>query len=317
MKAIPYLTLNTGAPIPVLGLGTWKSQPTEVGQAVTYALTEGGYNHIDCAWIYGNEKEIGESFKKVFEGGKVKRDEVFVTSKLWSSFHAKKNVAPACKETLENLKLDHLDLYLMHWGIATPPGELEPLDKDGVLITENVSIRETWEEMEGLVSAGLVKAIGVSNFTAPMIVDLLSYAKIPPAVNQIELHPYLQQTRLVEFCQRKGITLTAYSPLGRPGAPAPRPFLEGKNSEGRLVDEKIITDIAARRKKTPPQVLLRWGIQRNTVVIPKSVTPARIQENIDIFDFELSEEEMQAIATLDRKQRFVDLYAWSKIPYFD
>ena len=303
--------------MPVLGLGTWKSPKDAVGEAVTYALGEGGYSHVDCAWIYGNEKEIGESFTKVFESGKVKREEVFITSKLWSSFHARKNVAPACKETLENLKLDYLDLFLMHWGIATPPGELEPLDKDGVLITENVSIRETWEAMEELVSAGLVKAIGISNFTAPMIVDLLSYANIPPAVNQIELHPYLQQTRLVEFCQRKGIILTAYSPLGRPGAVAPRPFLEGQKSEGRLVDENIITDIAARHKKTPPQVLLRWGIQRNTVVIPKSVTPARIQENINVFDFELSEEEMQAIATLDRKQRFVDLYAWSKIPYFD
>jgi diketogulonate reductase-like aldo/keto reductase len=303
------LTLSTGANMPIIGLGTWRADRGKVGEAVTYALTECGYRHIDCAWIYGNEKEIGEAFKKVFGGNTVKRDEVFVTSKLWNSFHAKKRVAKACKETLNNLKLEYLDLYLVHWGLATPPEDTDDnkdvVDKNGVLITERIPIRETWEAMEELVKLGLVKAIGISNFTTMMILDLLSYATVPPAVNQIELHPYLQQTRFVEFCQHKRIVVTAYSPLGRPG------------TGGKLINDPVIGDIATKHEKTPAQILLRWGIQRDTIVIPKSITRKRIQENFDVLDFELSRTEMQAIAGLDRKERLVDPYTWGKVPYFD
>ena len=159
--------------MPVIGLGTWKSQLNEIADAVTYAISDCGYRHIDCAWIYGNETEIGAAFHKLFTGGGVGRDEVFITSKLWNSFHSRKSVAAACKETLGNLQLDRLDLYLMHWGVATPFGESEPVDANGVLITENIAVRETWEAMEELVDEGLAKAIGVSNFTGPMLIDLL------------------------------------------------------------------------------------------------------------------------------------------------
>ena len=154
----------------------------------------------------------------------------------------------------------------------------------------------------------LVKAVGVANFTTPLLLDLFSYARIQPAVNQIELHPYLQQTRLVEFCQRLGLVVTAYSPLARPGY---------EEMSARLVDEKVIREIASAHGKTPAQVLLRWGIQRNTVVIPKSSHPKRIQENIAVFDFELSESDMRAIAGLERGLRIVDPYQWGQIPYFD
>ena len=316
MKAATHLTLNTGAEMPVVGLGTWKADSGKVGEAVQYALTECGYGHVDCAWIYGNEKEIGGAFEKVFGSDKVKRDEVFITSKLWNSFHAKQNVAKACKETLSNLKLEYLDLYLIHWGLATPAGNSEPLDEKGVLITDNVPIRETWEAMQELVKAGLVKAIGISNFTTAMILDLLTYATIVPAVNQIELHPYLQQTRLLEFCRHKSIAITAYSPLGRPGAEPARSFLLNRGGE-RLVNDAVIVEIANHHNKTPAQVLLRWGMQRNTIVIPKSITPARIKENIHVFDFELSKEEMQAIAGLDIPERLVNPIEWWGIPYFD
>jgi diketogulonate reductase-like aldo/keto reductase len=313
-------TLHTGAKMPAVGLGTWKSPPEAVGKAVKYALGEAGYSHIDCAAIYRNEKEIGSAFKHIFGSGIRKREEVFVTSKLWNGDHPRERVRKACGTTLTDLNLDYLDLYLMHWGIAIPQHDGPPTnphgrwteqhDAHGILITEKVPIRETWEAMEELVRAGLVRAIGVANFTAPMLNDLFSYASIRPAVNQIELHPYLQQLRLVEFCQHQGMVVTGYAPLGSPGNYREKGF-------PIIIEDKAITDIAAAHGKTPAKVLIRWGLQRGTVVIPKSVTPARIRENIGVFDFDLSEEDMQAIATLDRKLRFVDPYAWWGIPYFN
>lgn len=305
--------------MPVIGLGTWKSSQDKAGQAVEYALSEAGYHHIDCAAIYRNEKEIGEAFNKVFHGGSRKREDVFITSKLWNTEHPKERVRQACEATLKDLKLEYLDLYLMHWGIAIPPNDEQPtnpfgrwtekLDENGFLITEKVPIRETWEAMEGLVQAGLVKAIGVANFTAPMLVDLLSYAKIQPAVNQIELHPYLQQSELVEFCRYRDIAVTAYSPLGSPGNYKAKGY-------PLISEDAVIVAIANEHSKSPAQVLIRWGIQRGTIVIPKSVTSERIKENIEVFDFELSAAEMQAIAGLNRNLRFVNANAWWKIPYF-
>jgi len=310
------LLLNTGALMPTIGLGTWKSLPDKVGQAVEYALSECGYCHVDCAACYRNEKEIGQAFKKVFESGIRKREDVFITSKLWNSEHSKNDVKKACETTLKDLNLEYLDLYLMHWGMAIPHNETSPrgrmteqLDEKGVLVTEKISIRETWEAMENLVEEGLVKAIGVANFTAPMLLDLLSYAKIKPAMDQIELHIYLQQPELVEFCKSNNLAVTAYSPLGSSGN------YKEKGFPILLEDENIIK-IARDHKKSPAQVLIRWGIQRGTVIIPKSVTPERIKENIEVFDFELSEAEMKIIAGLNRNLRFVNPYAWCKIPYF-
>ena len=205
-----FQKLNTGARIPTLGLGTWKVSPDKAGPSVKYALREAGYRHIDCAWIYGNEPEIGVALGDVFKNTSVKREDVFITSKLWNTFHPRASVVAACKESLTNLRLDYLDLYLMHWGIAIPAGteglkspvgrNTEYLNEKGILITENIPVRETWEAMQDLIKEGLVKVIGVANFTAPMLVDLLSYATVRPSVNQVELHPYLQQSNLLEFC---------------------------------------------------------------------------------------------------------------------
>ncbi|MDO8482496.1 MAG: aldo/keto reductase [bacterium] len=313
-----HITLNTGAKMPFVGLGTWKAPPNEVGKAVEYALLDAGYRHIDCAAIYRNEKEIGETFAKIFSEGRVKREEVFITSKLWNTEHAKKDVLAACKLTLESLKLDYLDLYLMHWGLATAPDDTLPiknargesLDENGCLRTIPVSVRETWEAMGELVKAGLVRAIGLANFTAPMIVDLLSYAKIVPAVNQIELHPYNQQMDLVLFCQSKGIVVTAYSPLGTSGNLKDRP------DEPILINDPKITAIAKAYNKSPAQILIRWAVQRNTIVIPKSLSPEHLKANIDVFNFELSPQDMADIATLDRGHRFVNPSKAWKIPYF-
>lgn len=315
-----YITLNTGAKMPLLGLGTWKAEPNKVGDAVKYALTEAGYKHIDCAAIYLNEKEIGQTFKKVFSGGKVKREDVFITSKLWNTEHSTEDVIDACKQTLSDLQLDYLDLYLIHWGVAILPEDVpsprnargEPLDENGVLRTKQVPLHETWTAMQELVKMGLVRAVGVSNFTGALLNDFLAYGGTVPAMNQIELHPYNQQTRLIEFCKYRGIAVTAYSPLGSPG----NLQMLGVNHP-ILLEDAAVKEIAAEHKKSPAQVLIRWSIEREVVVIPKSVTPQNIKANGEVFDFVLTQENMESFAKLERRYRFLDPWTWWKIPYFE
>jgi diketogulonate reductase-like aldo/keto reductase len=297
---------NDGNSIPVLGLGTWKSEKNLVGEAVKFAITKADYRHIDCASIYRNEPEIGKALKETFYS--VKREELFITSKLWNTEHRAEYVERACKKTLSDLNVEYLDLYLMHWGIAFKKSDnLEPLGKDGKIVTDNVPVQATWQAMEKLVKKGLVKSIGVANFTGPMLVDLLSYAEINPVMDQIELHPYNTQVELIDFCKYKEIVVTAYSPLGRQGA---------DRDGSRLFDEHVIESLAKKYKKTKAQILLNWAVGRGTVAIPKSTTPERIAENIDIFDFELTDEEKNDINSLNKNYRFVNPSSWWGIPYF-
>jgi len=284
--------LNSGYKMPVVGLGTWKSKPGEVGAAVEYAILEAGYRHIDCAAIYNNEAEIGKALEGIFAKS-IKREEVFVTSKLWNSHHQTLKVEEAVKKALSDLRLPYLDLYLMHWGHSEPA----------------VPIQETWQAMEKLVKKGKVRSIGVANFTGALLFDLLSYAKIRPAVNQIELHPYNSQQNLVDYCEKEKIAVTAYSPLGTPGT--------AESKAPKLLDEGVIKKFAKAHGKTAAQVLIRWAIERGTMVIPKSVNPNRIEENIDVFDFSLNKKEMRQLNSLNRNYRYVEPKGWWGVPYFD
>lgn len=306
----PTITLNSGFKMPLLGLGTWESPKGEVGAAVKYALLEAGYDHVDAAAIYENEQEVGAALTEVWAAGR-KREDVFITSKLWNTHHHPDNVEAACRQTLADLQLEYLDLYLVHWALAFPLEHFpnSRTGKDGVVIREAIPLQDTWRAMEALVDKGLVRSIGVANYTTTLISDLLAYARIKPAMNQVELHPYLAQSELVRFCQAQGMAVTAYSPLGTPGTAEP--------DMPRLLDDPAIAAIAANHGKTPAQVLLRAAVQRQTVAIPKSVNPSRILENIQVFDFELSTKELQLIKSLDRHMRYCEPMNWWGLPYFD
>ncbi|KAI3621341.1 aldo-keto reductase [Moniliophthora roreri] len=255
-----HYTLNNGAKIPSVALGVWQAGKGEVGPAVKTALNA-GYRHIDGAWIYRNEKEVGAALR---ESG-VPRDQVWLTSKLWNSFHAPEDVEPALDESLAKLGTDYLDLYIIHWPLALKK-DGTPYDKD---LTENPY--PTWQALERLVEKGKVKNIGVSNFNIRRVQNLTANPlKIQPAVNQVEINYWFPQPELLEWSKKSGILLEAYSPLG---------------SSKRVSDSlnvPVVKEIAAELGITPAQVIISWHVQRGTVVLPKSVTPCRVEENIHI-----------------------------------
>lgn len=286
--------------MPAIGLGTWKSAKGKVEEAVKIALEE-GYRHIDCAATYGNEAEIGNAFSEVFSEGKIKREEVWVTSKLWNDSHQKEHVIPALKQTLKDLQLDYLDLYLMHWPVAFKHGVGFPEKDDDYLSLEEVPIIETWNAMIEAKKQGLVKHIGVSNFSIKKMEDLMSKTEDIPEMNQVELHPFLQQDSLLEFSKKNNIHLTAYSPLGS----GDRIKEMKAENEPSLLEEPVIKKIAEKHSATPGQILISWSVERGTAVIPKSTSKGHIISNLESEKIHLDSQDMEEIAKLDRHFRYV------------
>ena len=265
MTEVPTITLNNGVVIPQLGFGVFQITPDDTRQATLDAL-EVGYRHIDTAEMYGNEKQVGEA---VAASG-LARSEIFVTSKLNNGFHARDAALRAFDETLDALGFDYLDLFLIHW----------PLPSIGDFV-------ETWKAMQEISESGRVKAIGVSNFQEAHLQRLFDETSIVPAVNQIEVHPYLVHDSLRAFGAAHGIVTEAWSPIAK----------------GKVLADEVIVSIAEKVDKSPAQVTLRWHIQRGDIVFPKSVTRSRVEENFAIFDFELSDDDMRSITELDRHER--------------
>lgn len=280
----------------MLGLGTYKSVDKNAATAVKEAI-DLGYRHIDTASFYGNEKEIGEAIRENIEDarGSVTREDLFITTKLWNNYHKEELVVPACKESLANLGLEYIDLYLVHWPFAFKEGDnLMPTDKNGNLIESNVDYLETWRGMEECVHQGLTRSIGISNFNSEQINRLLESAKIAPVNNQIEININVNQEKLVDFCKKRNITVTGYSPLGQPG---------NASGIGNRLDSPVVLKIAKKYNKTPAQIALRYVFQHEVAPIPKSVTKSRIKENMEFFDFTLTSDEMNAIRKLGTGDR--------------
>ncbi|CAH2056196.1 unnamed protein product, partial [Iphiclides podalirius] len=297
------LKLNDGREIPALALGTWlgnntKPSANEVELAVGWAV-DAGYRHIDTAYAYKVEDQVGRALAKKLQ--EVPRDELFITTKLWNDRHARDAVVPALKESLQKLGLDYIDLYLIHW----PIGQFANLSSD------NTDYLETWRGMMDAKQKGLAKSIGLSNFNEQMIDRILDNGLELPAVLQVEVNLNLQQPELLKYCKDKNIVVMGYTPFGslfyskaKPNSPPPR------------IDDPTLVNIAKKYKKTVPQIALRYLIELGVIPIPKSLTKSRIEQNIGVFDFQLTDEEKNVLKSYDRDYRTIPQLKWLDHPFY-
>ena len=301
----------TGQTMPAVGLGLWKLEPNEVAEAV-YNAIKNGYRHLDSAADYGNEQQVGEGIARALKDGLCSREDLWITSKLWNTFHRKEYVQQACEKSLSDLGLDYFDLYLIHFPIALqyvdindrypPEWIFNPQDDNPTMELDSVPLSETWAAMESLVENQLARQIGVCNYSAVLLHDLMSYARIKPAMLQIESHPYLTQNALIRTARSYNIAVTAFSPLGALSYVS----LDMASKGDSVLTETVVIKAAERASVTPAQVVLRWGLQRGTAVIPKTSKPERLVENLSLSGFNLTDEEMDAISALNQNRRFND-----------
>uniref|UniRef100_A0A8D8FF75 Alcohol dehydrogenase [NADP(+)] A n=2 Tax=Culex pipiens TaxID=7175 RepID=A0A8D8FF75_CULPI len=309
----PTITLNNGQKMPVLGLGTWLSREGEAIEAVKAAI-DAGYRHIDTAYLYANEKEVGQAIREKIAEGAIKREDVFVTTKLWNNFHDPQHVEEAFNRSLANLDIDYIDLYLMHspmsfkfidWAAPNPDSPVAPE------FTE-VDIVDTYRAMEKLLKTGKVKGIGVSNFNSEQVERIVNECEVVPVTNQVECNPNLNQKKLTEFCKKLNITITAYSPLGRPNYYEKDPA----NTPKPALDDPRVLEIGKKYGKTPGQIILRYLVDIGTIPVPKSANPDRLRQNIDIFDFKLTPEEIAIMDGFNTGTRSVPFAVWAPHKYY-
>ena len=310
-KKVPYKTLYNGAQIPVIGLGTFGSDNYDartIALAVKTAIKM-GYRHIDCASVYGNEKEIGEALQEVFAEGVVTREELWITSKVWNDKH--KQVVESCKQSLSDLQLDYLDLYLVHWpfpNFHAPKCDVTARQPNSVPYIHK-NYMNTWAQMESLVQSGLVKNIGTSNVTIPKMKLILRDCIIKPVVNEMEIHPHFQQPELYKFMIDNGVQVIGYSPIGSPGRPE-----RDKTPEDTVdMEDPVIVTIAERLHVHPAVVCLKWAVQRGQITIPFSVKTDKMYNNLKgITEGPLTEQEMEAISKIDKQCRLINgqVFLW-------
>lgn len=288
---IPSIKLNNGYSCPILGFGTARMHGDECYEAVKHAI-DVGYRHVDCAFLYGNEKDVGRAISEKIDDGVVKRSDLFITGKLWNSFHREVMVRPALEKSLSDLGVDYLDLYLIHWPMAFKDGwETKLMGPDGRVPYSDAEFTDTWEIMENLVREGLIRSIGVSNFNQQQIEWLLKCAQIKPVMNQVECHPYLNQSKMLEFCRSKDIAMTGYRVLGL------------LNDPRTAIHDPLISDMAKKYGKTRAQVMIKFQLERGVIAIAKSSHHDNIQSNLDVFDFELETDDMAFIMKLDKGKK--------------
>ncbi|XP_035880951.1 aldo-keto reductase family 1 member C15-like isoform X6 [Phyllostomus discolor] len=316
LKHSRSVKLNDGHFMPVLGFGTVapRDVPKSKAAEATKMAIDVGFRHIDSAYIYQNEKEIGQAIRDKIADGTVKREDIFYTTKVWATFLRPELVRPALERSLRNLQLDYVDLFIIHTPTAVKPGEkLIPKDANGKVIFDTVDLRDTWEALEKCKDAGLTKSIGVSNFNHKLLEMILNKPglKYKPVCNQVECHPYLNQSELLEFCKSKDIILVAYAALG-----SQKDLKWVEKDSPILLEDPILNAIAKKHGRNPGQVALRYQVQRGVVVLAKSFNEKRIKENFQIFDFELTPEDMKAIDGLNRNFRYFQARIFADHPDF-
>ncbi|XP_026480489.1 aldose reductase-like [Ctenocephalides felis] len=270
---VPNITLNNGQKMPNFGLGTYKAKDGEAQRAAQDAI-DAGYRHFDCAYYYQNEKEIGEGIKAKIDEGVVKREDLFITSKLWCTFNEPENVLKYCKQSVDSIGLGYLDLYLIHWPFSFKASDGSYADVDFV---------DTWKSMEECLKQGLTRSIGISNFNSIQVERLLQHCTIKPVVNEVEVNTSINQRRLIKFCNDRGIAIVGYTPLGK--HKVLMKYIIMRNQPGVNGVPSIVQELAEKYNKTPAQIILRYLIQLGVTPIPKSVTKSRIASNIQVFDF--------------------------------